>query len=280
MYRTAAILITISALLAACGDEAGSGTLRLTTYGEDFIEKEIPSGAGGGEGFTDGYAVKFSKFLVAFSALKVADSGGELAGEVKGPLVFDLHPKGPHLIKQLSGVEARRWDRLGVSIKPASGAAAGNSVSAADLKMMNDNGYSVYVEGTASKGSATYTFRWGFSTGTSYSQCHEKTHGQGIVVPTGGSATAEFTVHGDHLFYDDLQSSDPSLRFSALAGADADKDGDVTLDELAKVDLTTLPAGQYSTGGSGSVKNLRQFVEALSRTLIHYQGEGHCHSGS
>ena len=37
------------------------------------------------------------------------------------------------------------------------------------------------------------------------------------------------------------------------------------------MDLPPLPAGQYGTGGSGPVKNLRQFVEALSRTPIHYQ---------
>jgi hypothetical protein len=279
MNRTATIIL-LGTMLTACGDEAGSGTLRLTTYGEDFIEQEIPSGQGGGEGFTDGYTVKFSNFLVVFSALKVAHNDGTVAGEVSGPLVFDMHPKGPHLIKQLDSVPSMRWDRVGVSIKPGPGATAGNAVSAADVKLLNDKGYSSYMEGTASKGAASYTFRWGFSTTTSYSQCHEKTHGQGIVVPSGGSATAEFTVHGDHLFYDDLQSSDPSLRFEAMAAADADKDGEVTLAELAKVDLTTLPAGQYGTGGSGTVKNLRQFVEALSRTLIHYQGEGHCHSGS
>lgn len=279
MYRIIAI-ITSTATLAACGAEAGSGTLRLTTYGEDFIEKEIPSGSGGEEGFTDGYAVKFSKFLVGFSALEVADKSGAVAGEVQGPKIFDLHPRGPHLIKQLSDIEARRWDRVGVSIKPAVSASAGNSVSAADVKLMGDKGYSVYVEGTASKGAASLGFKWGFTTSTSYSQCHEKTHGEGIVIPSGGSATVEFTVHGDHLFYDDLQSSDPSLRFEAMATADEDKNGEVTLEELARVDLTTLPAGQYGTGGSGSVKNLRQFLEALSRTLIHYQGEGHCHSGS
>lgn len=279
MNRTATIIL-LGTLLAACGDEVGSGTLRLTTYGEGFIEQEIPSGQGDSEGFTDGYSVKFSMFLVVFSGLKVADSGGEVAGEVQGPLIFDLHPKGPHLIKQLGAVEARRWDRVGVAIKPASGATAGNAVTAADIKLLNDKGYSSYMEGTASKGGVSYTFKWGFTTSTSYSQCHEKTHGEGIVIPSGGSATVEFTVHGDHLFYDDLQSSDPSLRFEAMAKADADADGEVTLEELAKVDLTTLPAGQYGTGGSGSVKNLRQFVEALSRTLIHYQGEGHCHSGS
>ena len=279
MYRTVA-MITIPLLLAACGDEAGSGTLRLTTYGEDFIEEEIPSGAGGGEGFTDGYSVKYSKFLVAFSALTVAHRDGTVAGEVQGPLVFDLHPRGPHLIKQLDSVGARRWDRVSVSVKPASGASAGNAVSAADLKLMQDGSYSVYVEGAATKGTAHHSFKWGFSTSTHYSECQEKTYGEGIVVPSGGSATVEFTVHGDHLFYDDLQSSDPSLRFEAVAKADANGDGEVTLDELAKVDLTTLPIGQYGTGGSGSVKNLRQFVEALSRTLIHYQGEGHCHSGS
>ena len=279
MYRIATI-ITLCALMSACGDEAGNGSLRLTTYGEDFIEEEIPSGAGGAEGFTDGYSLKFSTFLVAFSALKVAHGDGAVAGEVSGPLVFDMHLKGPHLIQHLDGVEARRWDRVGISIKPASGASAGNTVSAADLKLLNDGGYSVYVAGTATKGTASVAFKWGFTTSTSYSDCQEKTHGEGIVVPTGGSATAEFTVHGDHLFYDDLQSSDPSLRFEAVAKADADKDGEVTLEELAKVDLTTLPVGQYGTGGSGTVKNLRHFIEALSRTLIHYQGEGHCHSGS
>ena len=279
MNRTM-ILMALTMTLAACGDEAGSGTLRLTTYGEDFIEKEIPASAGGAEGFTDGYTVKFSRFLVALSTLKVAEGGGAVAADLPGPLIFDMHPAGPHLIKEFAGVEARRWDSVGVSIKPASGASAGNGVSAAHVKLMNDGGYSVYVEGAASKGSASLGFKWGFTTATSYGQCSTKTGGAGVVIPSGGSATVEFTVHGDHLFYDDLQSADPSLRFQAMANADADKDGAVTLEELAKVDLTTLPAGQYGTGGSGSVKNLRQFVEALSRTLIHYQGEGHCHSGS
>ncbi len=279
LNRASLILVASAVSWAACGDEGGSGTLLVTTYGEDFIEKSIPAATGGGEGMADGYSVKFGKFLVALSGLKVAHGEGDLGGEVAGPLVFDLHPAGPHTVATFQDIGARRWDRVSVTLAPAKAAAAGNA-AAADVKLMNDNGYSVYVEGTAEKGGKKHTFRWGFTTATRYAECHEKTSGHGVVVPTGGSATAEITIHGDHLFYDDLQSSDPSLRFEAVAKADADADGEVTLAELAKVDLTTLPAGQYGTGGAGSVKDLGQFIASLTRTLVHFQGEGHCHSSA
>ena len=281
MLKTTRMFFMAGALIwaAACGDEDGSGTLKVTTYGEDFIEKEIPAASGGGEGMADGYTVKYDKFLVALSSLTVAHSEGEVGGKVDTTQVFDLHPAGPHTVTTFDDIGARRWDRVSVTLAPAKAATAGNA-SAADVKLINDNGYSVYVEGAAQKGVKKYSFKWGFSTTTRYTECHEKTSGSGVVVPTGGSATAEITIHGDHLLYDDLQSSDPSLRFNAVAGADGDGDGEVTLAELATVDLTTLPAGQYGTGGAGSVKNLRQFIEALTRTLVHFQGEGHCHSSA
>jgi hypothetical protein len=154
---------------------------------------------------------------------------------------------------------------------------AGNCTEA-QLTLMKDNGYNVYVEGTAMDGTSTITFAWGFTSGTSYSDCHSDEHGEGVVVPDGGTETVQFTIHGDHFFYDDLQSEDPSLRFQAIADADGDDDGDVTLEELAAVDLTSLPLGTYGTGGDGSITNLRQFIEALTHTLVHYRGEGHCHA--
>jgi hypothetical protein len=45
-----------------------------------------------------------------------------------------------------------------------------------------------------------------------------------------------------------------------------------------QVNLTTLPLGQYGTGSAPNVKTLKDFVLALSRTVGHYRGEGHCHS--
>jgi len=285
--RNSKTTITLAAVAAAllgaalgsgCGD-GGSGTVRITTYGEDFIEQEIPAAGAGGEGFVDGNSVRFSRFLVAFSEISVADSSGARADEIAGPLVFDLKPPGPHLIGELTQIEARRWDRFAVAVQPAAAATAGNA-TAADVQLMNDNGYSVFVAGEATDGQRTVVFSWGFANTTRYSECHEKSHGEGVVVPSGGTAPVELTIHGDHLFYDDLQSSEPSLRFAAIADADADSDGEVTLEELASVDLTTLPVGQYGTGGLGTVVNLRQFITALTRTLVHFQGEGHCHSGS
>lgn len=268
----------LAALTLGCGDSAGEGNVTVTTYGEDFIEKEIPAATGGGEGLVDGYKVTYTKFLVALADLRIADRDGTVAAELAGPVVFDVHKAGPHTVTTFEALEARRWDRVSVSIKPAGGGAKAGNAAAADLKLMTDNGYGVYVEGKGEKAGKAVSFAWGFALGTRYKACHEKSTGEGVAVPSGGVASVELTIHGDHLFYDDLQSSDPSLRFAAVATADADSDGEVTLEELSKVDLTTLPGGQYGTGGAADVKNLRQFVEALSRTLLHYQGEGHCHS--
>lgn len=264
-------------MLSACGSE-GSGTLKVATWGEDYIETEIPAASGGGDGFVDGWTVRYDKFLVTFGDLLVADRDGNIGASLPGQRVFDLHPKGPHAVHEAT-LEARRWDRVGISVLTAKQASAGNA-SAADVKLMNDQGYSVYVEGAATKGTQTVTFAWGFTTATAYGECQEATTGDGVSIPTGGTATIQFTIHGDHFFYDDLQSQDPSLRFAAIAAADADADGHVTLDELAQVDLTSLPIGQYGTGGDGRVTDLAGFLAALSRTVVHYQGEGHCHSGT
>jgi hypothetical protein len=111
----------------------------------------------------------------------------------------------------------------------------------------------------------------------SYNNCHSSETEVGVAVPSGGSVRAQITVHGDHLFYDDLQSPKAKLRFDLVAGADMDRNNEVTLDELARVDLTTAPMGQYGTGPFGNtVRDLRQFITTLVATVGHFNGEGHC----
>ncbi|MFE8595559.1 hypothetical protein [Archangium violaceum] len=258
--------------LAACTH--GSGDVTFTTYGEDFIEKEIPA-----EDFEDGWTVKYSKFLVTIGELKVANHGGEVVADAAGAKVFDVHKPGPVTVVRFPALPAADWDAVSYAIAPSASAEAGN-VSAEDMNLLKAKGWSVYMEGTATKGAVTKKFAWGFPLNTLYEHCEHPDLGEGLTVPNGGEETVQLTMHGDHLFFDDLQSPDAKMRFDALAAADkpgsGGADGEVTLEELEQVDLTELPVGQYGTGGAANVRNLRDFVTALVRTVGHFRGEGEC----
>ncbi|SEM20669.1 hypothetical protein SAMN05444354_1136 [Stigmatella aurantiaca] len=259
--------------LTACGD--GSGDVVFTAYGEDYIEKEIPASA-----FEDGWTVKFSKFLVTLGELKVGDGKSEVAASSSKARVYDVHRPGPVEVERFTGLSAQDWTEVSYAIAPSTDAAAGNA-TAEDLALLKAGGYAVYVDGTAEKGGDRKHFAWGFTQNTLYEHCESTDKGEGLTVPDGGEETVQLTVHGDHLFFDDLQSPDAKMRFDALAAADVEgglngPNGEITMEELAQVDLTSLPPGTYGTGGAGNVRNLRDFVNALVRTLGHYQGEGEC----
>ena len=264
----------VAFLVAACS--GGTGKLTITTYGEDFIEKGIPAAKSAQEeGIVDGYSVKFDKFLIALSDITVKDKDDVVGAEAPTQSIFDMVEAGPHAVVTFDAMDAQTWHDIGVSVKPASNAVPGNADDI-DVAHMNDHGYSVYVSGTAtSTGAKTFRFGWGFATATRFDGCVDADDAPGAIVPNGGSVDVEMTIHGDHFFYDDLQSPDTKLRFAAMARADTNGDGDLTLDELEAVDINAIPV-PYGTGGDSSVDNLRQFAEALTRTLVHYRGEGHC----
>ncbi|MGE3673147.1 MAG: hypothetical protein AB7K71_25965, partial [Polyangiaceae bacterium] len=90
----------------------------------------------------------------------------------------------------------------------------------------------------------------------------------------------QLTIQGDHLFYDDLTAENADLRFNSMAAADTNSDGEVTREELAAVQLFDLTEGSYGTGSASGVNTLDDFVEALTTTLGHFRGEGHCVSHS
>jgi hypothetical protein len=272
--RTAGSLPLTMAFLVGCGDETGE--LTVTTYGEDFIEVEIPTAAGpDDEGFVDGFRLTYDRFLISLGLLTIADRDGEVGAEMTEARVFDMTRSGPHAVARFSEIGARRWDDVSLEVEPPTTAVAGNA-TADDVSQLVDGGWSSYVEGSATDGQSTWTFAWGFDTNTRYEECREASGQAGVVVPAGGSANVEITVHGDHFVYDDLQSDDAVLRFRALAEADANADGEITLEELDAVSLDRLPSDQYGTGGDGSVVTLRDYVTSLSSSLIHFQGEGDC----
>ncbi len=272
-------LITALALtaLAGCGDDDGegdgSGTATFTAWGEEYIEEGIPADV-----FEDGWSVKFDSFLISLTGISVHDDAGK-GSELEGNWLLDLTQPGPHEIGSFD-LAAKAWPLVGYAVKPVtSKTEVHESATDDDLVLMQDGGYSVYVSGTATDGTDTKTFAWGFTNGTEYSDCVAEIDGkelEGLIVANGGDEKVELTIHGDHFFYDDLASFDAVPRFAAMAAADADADGEVTLEELDAVPLVEIEEGTYGTGSASHVDDLGAFVRALTRTIGHYRGEGHC----
>lgn len=278
----ASLVLGGATLACSSSDPTGSGgvgTLVFTTWGEEYIEDEIPADPEGG--FVDGWSVSYDKFLVSFGNIVVADVRGEQAGGMATSRLFDNTLPGVKPIVVLEAVPAKAWDRISYEIAPVSeDTGLSEGVPESDKALMLEGGYSLYVSGVGTKGGLEKRFEWGFTIATRYEACQAEADGRsesGVVVTNNGQLTAELTTHGDHLFYDRLQSSpdasvQTSLRFEALAAADADADGTITLDEL---NATLLDVRTYDPSGLGA-STLGAFVTTLARTVGHFRGEGEC----
>lgn len=273
-YSKTPHVLALSTLLAlgACGAPVGS--INVQVWGEDFVANEIPASE-----FEDGWSVRFTKFLVHVSDVSFRATGSTAYALPSGGRVFDLKPATqPLSIGTLSMVEARRLDDVQFAMTEASASSTAGNASASDLMVMQGGRYALYVEGQATHSMrGSYAFRWGFGGNTRFHSCQDASSQPGLVVTSGSAATAaQLTFHADHLFYDGLQNSDAKVRFTALADSDRNMDRMITLEELASTDLTALPQGQYQTGSAPNVNNLRDFVAALTTTVGHWNGEGHC----
>ncbi|MDQ2644510.1 MAG: hypothetical protein M3020_11880 [Myxococcota bacterium] len=264
------------ATLVACGSEDGedgSGSVTFSAWGEEFIEQGIPA-----EELEDGWSVKFEQFLISLGGISVHDRAGK-GSELAGNWLLDLVQPGPHELGTLD-LTAKAWPLVGYAVRPVgSSTEAHESATDDDLELMQKGEYSVYVSGTATLDDVTKTFAWGFTNGTEYSDCVSEIDGkevEGIIVPNGGDEKVQLTIHGDHFFYDDLASADAVPRFAPIAAADANDDGEVTLGELDAVSLVEIEEGTYGTGSASHIDDLGAFVRALTRSIGHFRGEGHC----
>lgn len=231
-----ATLLAAPVLLAACGDDpAGSGNVAVTVYGEDFIELGIPASE-----VADGWSVTFDAFNVTVSDIDVAGA------TIAGPVALEIS-------------------------EPTEGAGYLAGVVAADAGSHTGHAFTidrVELSGSATRDDVTKTFDWVFVDPVRYSACETTT-----VVNDGGEASFQITIHADHYFYDSIVSSEPSLVFDELAGADVDEDGVITQAELEAAD-----PGALDTGSSGDIDTLWAYLVALNQTLGHVDGEGHCDS--
>lgn len=268
--------MTLTAAIAGCGDaDEGTGNVSFSTWGEEYIEQEIPSAD-----IEDAWTIRYGKFLVNLGHIVLADEGGKVA-QMPGTKLFDHTKAGTKPVMTFNGLPARALTHVSYEIVPATSDAESVDVSDADKTFMVSSGYSVYVEATATKGRLSKKYEWGFTTATLYDRCKGALGGKetdGVVVTNGGTDQPELTIHGDHFYYDDLQAKEAKVRFDNIANADADNDNVITMEELSRVKLAAIPAenGPYGTGSAAGINDLGAFVTALSRTVGHFRGEGEC----
>ncbi|MCY1063291.1 hypothetical protein OV090_00860 [Nannocystis sp. RBIL2] len=242
-------------LLACACTGATERTYEASIYGEKFIEEGIPAAI-----FSDNWSVTFDKFLISVGGIEVDT---QMLGEDDEPYrIFDLAQASDGAgFPILEGTIAAENPLVTYVVGPSSGAVAGNATEE-DVALMKDGGHSIYVQGTATRGGEALTFIWGFSTRTIYSSCE-----------LAGATDVQLTIHADHLFYDDLFAENPKVAFDLIAASD-DGDGELTVDDLRAVDITTQE--RYQVGDLTNITDLWSFVEQLTTTLGHINGEGHC----
>ncbi|MCR9163756.1 MAG: hypothetical protein ACE37F_16455 [Nannocystaceae bacterium] len=229
------LIATLALLSTGCDDSTGDSTLRFAAWGEDFIEQGIPA-----DEFVDGWDLTFDSFAVSIEG--VSADGESLPGS------FDVE-----LTRESGGM----GHELGTLVVPADG-----------VPMVSWTITSLAASGSATRDGVTKSFDWSFDVSPRYIECDTETP-----LVEGETTDVFLTVHGDHLFFDDLDSSEPQVAFDLIAEADANDDGEVTLDELRGQSLD----GQvrYQVGGR-DIDSLYGFIEAQALLVGHINGEGHC----
>jgi hypothetical protein len=258
--------------MLGCGEDTGQ--INVTTWGEGYIENGIEASE-----FADGWSVKFERFLVVLGNVTISDEARSSSLTMPGQKLFNHVTPGVKTVTTFNQVAPQSWPNVSFEIPVASAATElDESATSEDLQFMRQGAYSAYVEAELTKENATKSIQWGFTKPTLYNACTTSDGTRGIAVPSGGVETMELTIHGDHVFLDDLGSPEASLRFEALAAADTNNDGAVTLDELTAVQLIDIAPGNgtYGTGVASDINDLGGFVRSLGRTLAHFRGEGSC----
>ena len=143
---------SVAMLTTSCGGDGGTGTVEVSVWGEEYIEQGIPT-----SDFADGWSASFDRFVIVLGdvTLENADGGRAVVG---GLSVYDLVTAGPHAVGTTEPLDATSWSRVGYRMAVATpDTEVHPSASDDDRALMRDQGYSVYVEGSASDGKSTKT---------------------------------------------------------------------------------------------------------------------------
>jgi hypothetical protein len=281
-------------LLAACGDDGGSGDMNppqeSVSDGVDDLKANIEVavkagvgvfGLGPSAGVVDGWTVSFDRLLVTVGTVSFTDQNGFVTAHQEDAVLDLLQLASPSALASITFTPGSQKVRFSVP-DATDRFVAFESTAAADRDLMAANGWSLLVEGridnpagmtcTADKvplctPAPSVAFRWGLAAGTAFSGCPD------VVVDPGDELAATIELSADRLFYPgfaDDDASAPTLRAQWLADADLDRDGETTLDELGSIKASALfprSRGYDFLGAPIGVATARDFVEAQARSL-------------
>lgn len=289
-------LIAAATALGCTGEQAaGSGDLSIAVSGGAAVRDGFPHQEGTTTfAFADGWSLQFSRYVVTVGNLKLTEpESGAVTGEWKQLAAMDVKKGsgGSVELAMLTGLEAVRHD-FAFDFKPASGGASNLNVDAESFTLMQDSGWSMLAEGTAThpqKG--TVSFRLGLPLDASYYACvNGKDKTQGISIEANKVTGAFIYAHAMHMFWDTLSTGDEDLRFDAFAAMKGDDD-QVTEEELKGQDLNDLRDGDgqplkdeqgkalyYNDDGRlpPGKQTLYHFVLEAARGSAHFNGVGLC----
>lgn len=238
------------------GDEPEDGALDVRIWGTEYIEEGIPA-----EAFNDDWEVTFDRFVVALDGVATPQD------EDTKRHLFDLTAEsGGAGTKVDTLVSASGQAELAFRIGPGDAADDGNATDL--ITTMEEQGWSIFVSGTAHKDTQNFMFAWGFASDTTYVECPVATE-----VPEAEEVRTLITVQADRIFHDDLDDRETDPRFNLIATADADMDMIITADELREIDVTADE--DYDVAGQ-DIESLWDFMEAQSATIGFVDGDGRC----
>ncbi|MDB4941954.1 MAG: hypothetical protein JWP97_1488 [Labilithrix sp.] len=273
------LLPFLGAALVACAEPSHQehGSLEITA---------TSPGSNGGFATADGWNVKVSHLRVSLTELSVASVDGFVAASAS-PLVFDAAASGPQTLLFAGVRTARPWENVTLRIGPAAlvdgaGPDPLGAVTAGDVDAMVKGGIALTLDAVATRGADSKALVWSFATDTRYADCAGEVDGAtrpGLLVTPGGKDTADVVLSSSVLFADHLDPAAGVLRFDPIAAADADRNGQVTREELAAVSLAPLRGtfpGAYDSRDA-TAADLDAFTAELTRRLVtSFRAKGRC----
>ena len=249
----------------------------------------------------DGWHVAFDRLLVGIGnvGFEEDDAACNSYAEAHYDRLFDFTVAGR---EKLSTVYALGTCRLGFRVRqPSFDALLGPGATEADKARMrqratdrfaDDQGVSVFAIGAATRGGEQKRFEWSFRRSFKLTDCAREGGGEVTTVELteGGSSELRIEVRGEELFRA-LPDDAAELRFGPIAGADADADGEVTLDDLSQAPRPAVGTGELGPGGGApdggvaapdagvAAGSLEQLVyEELLPRVLRVVGGGACHA--